>query len=180
MTGTGFAYRTGRQKDKCPSFCQSSGVTAHSANTPPRWMDNADSHRLEENITRKGEEVARKGRKLLKSTGKKETTTNLRHLLLPLTKPTHHLTRPPCPASCMGEEHSFPTNTPGTTSSSGVFVTWQLLPPTADLCSTHPAITPSTPQHLMYVLLCCFPSTNPLCSLSELSCRVFLGSWCMV
>lgn len=120
MTGTGFAYRTGRQKDKCPSFCQSSGVTARSANTPPRWMDNADSHRLEENITRKGEEVARKGRKLLKSTGKKETTTNLRHLLLPLTKPTHHLTRPPCPASCMGEEHSFPTNTPGTTSSSGV------------------------------------------------------------
>lgn len=112
MTGTGFAYRTGRQKDKCPSFCQSSGVTARSANTPPRWMDNADSHRLEENITRKGEEVARKGRKLLKSTGKKETTTNLRHLLLPLTKPTHHLTRPPCPASCMGEEHSSPTNTP--------------------------------------------------------------------
>lgn len=43
MTGTGFAYHTDRQKDKCPSFCQSSRVTALPKDTPPRWMDKADT-----------------------------------------------------------------------------------------------------------------------------------------
>lgn len=43
MTGTGFAYHTDRQKDKCPSFCQSAGVTALPKDTPPPWMDKADT-----------------------------------------------------------------------------------------------------------------------------------------
>lgn len=42
MTGTGFAYRTDRQKDKCPSSCQSSGVTALSNNASPGGTDNSD------------------------------------------------------------------------------------------------------------------------------------------